>query len=212
MWHQIHFGFSPAVETYSERDVSCVRPKLKIGEALAMEGTSAMNEESVDPEELQGNEAREIPGQKIVYQPTKQEWDDHMRTHFPFRKWCPFCVKGKCRSGAHSRRAKSDEELERENPVISIDYMGPKSKFFATLSDDNEFDSLPILAGIDRRTKWTFAHMVPKKGYDAQAIKMLAREIKLSGYTRLTIKSDQEPSIKALIDTSRMKGLKRLKR
>ena len=124
MRQEIHLGFSPAVETYSEKDGLCVRPKTKIGEALAAEDTSSMKEELVDPDELQGNEARESPGQKIVYQPTKQEWDDHMRTHFPFRKWCPFCVKGKCRSGAHSRRAKSDEELERENPVISTDYMG----------------------------------------------------------------------------------------
>jgi len=69
-----------------------------------------------------------------------------------------------------------------------------------TDSDDQAIASLPILTGIDRRTKLVFAHMVPKKGHDAQAIKQLAREIKLSGYSRLVLKSDQEPSIKALIE------------
>ncbi len=48
----------------------------------------------------------------------KEEWDNHMRTHIPFRRWCPFCVKGKCKSGVHQKTKKSDEELEREVPVI----------------------------------------------------------------------------------------------
>ena len=108
-------AFSPAVETYSERESLCVRPKIIIGEALDPKDAMAMNEESVDPDDLVGDEARAIPGQKMIYQPTKQEWDDHNRTHYPFRKWCPFCVKGKCRTGAHLRHPKSDEELERDS-------------------------------------------------------------------------------------------------
>ena len=50
-------------------------------------------------------------------------------------------------SGAHKRGKKSEEEIEQGTLVISIDYMGPKSK-------DNKAaktDSLPILAGVDRK-------------------------------------------------------------
>ena len=114
-----------------------------------------MESEVIDPEELEGEEARAIPGQKIVYQAPKQEVDDHNRTRFPFRKRCPHRVRGKCRTGAHSKRHKTEEELERETPVISIDYMGPESKFMARLTDSDEqpIASLPILVGIDRRTK-----------------------------------------------------------
>ena len=82
--------------------------------------------------------------------------------------------------------------------MISLDYMGPKSK--ADKSDP--IDSLPIIAGVDRKHKYPFAHMVPKKGHDAHAIKMVSREIKLSGHSRLTIKSDQESSIKKVIEAS----------
>ena len=64
-----------------------------------------------DSEEEEG-EGRVISSQKIIYQPSQQEWDDHMRTHIPFRKWCPYCVRGKCVSGAHKRSKKSEEELE----------------------------------------------------------------------------------------------------
>ena len=55
-----------------------------------------------------------IRSQKLLYQPSAQEWDDHQRTHIPFRKWCPHCVQGKCVSGAHRRSQKSDEDSKRE--------------------------------------------------------------------------------------------------
>ena len=38
--------------------------------------------------------------------------------------------------------------------------------------------------------------------HGAHAIKMPAREIKLSGYNRMVTKSDQEPAIKAFIDAA----------
>ena len=130
--------------------------------------------EEVD-EEMKGEELEEgrvITGQKAIYQPTKEEWDNHMRSHIPFRKWCSFCVKGKCKSGAHRRVRKSEEEIDKEVPVISVDYMGPKSKD----QKSEKIDSLPILVGVDRKSKWLFAHMVPKKGHDAHAIKIMSRE------------------------------------
>ena len=79
-------AFSQAVETYSDKEGLCVRPNENIGEALDPEDAMKLESEMVDPEELEGEEARTIPGQKIVYQPTKQEVDDHNRTHFPFRR------------------------------------------------------------------------------------------------------------------------------
>ena len=123
--------------------------------------------------------------------PTSEEWNNHMRTHIPFRRWCPFCVKGKCKSNPHGQKSKSSEELERETPVISFDYMGPKTK-----EDKSEkMDSLPILVGSDRKSKWKIAHMVSRKGHDPHAIKMIAREIRISGYSKMVWKSDQEPAI-----------------
>merc|ERR1712185_638927 len=41
--------------------------------------------------------------------------------------------------------------------------------------------------------------MVPKKGHDAHAIKVAGREVEMSGYGRMILKSDQEPSIKELL-------------
>jgi hypothetical protein len=38
-------------------------------------------------------EARNIRGKKPIRQPSQEEYDEHMRTHMPFRKWCPHCVQ-----------------------------------------------------------------------------------------------------------------------
>ena len=32
-------------------------------------------------------DGRVIIGQKAIYQPTKEEWEEHMGAHIPFRKW-----------------------------------------------------------------------------------------------------------------------------
>ena len=126
-------------------------------------------------------EGRLIKSQKILYQPSRQEWGDHMRTHVPFCKWCPYCVRGKCVRGARRRTQKSEEELEREVPVISVDYMGPKSKE----DKSAKLDSLPILVGVDGKSERVCAHMVPSKGFDPHAVKMVSREIRPSGYSRM---------------------------
>ena len=45
--------------------------------------------ESVGEGEGESEEGRVIAGQKAIYEPIREEWDDHMRTHIPFRRWCP---------------------------------------------------------------------------------------------------------------------------
>ena len=141
-----------------------VRPN--VNETLA-------NEEDAEPnggDEGESEEARPIAGQKAIYKPTSEEWDNHMRTHIPFRRWCPFCVKGKCKSNPHWQKSTSDEELEREMHVISFDYMGPKSKDDKT----EKIDSLLIIVVSDRKSKWKIANIVPRNGHDPHAIKMIA--------------------------------------
>ena len=131
-----------------------------------------------------------------MYKPSKEEWDEHQRTHIPFRKWCPHCVRGKCKGATHKKSEKSEEEKEQEVPVILLDYMGKKTK------DEwsQRVEASPIIVGINGKDKGVFAHMVPRKGIDAHAIKMIAREVKLTGYSKLILKSDQEPAIRELIE------------
>ena len=141
-------------------------------------------------------EARGITGQKAVYKPSKNEWDEHQKTHIPFRKWCPHCVRGKCKGATHEKGEKSEEGKEQEVPVISLDHMGKKAE------DEwpQRVEASPIIVGINRKDKGVFAHMAPREGVDAHAIKIIAREIKPAGYNKLILKSDQEPAIRELIE------------
>ena len=68
-----------------------IRPK--VNETLVNEDV-----ESNEGLEEESEGARKIAGQKTIYKHTEEEWDETMRTHIPFRRWCPFCVKGKCKS------------------------------------------------------------------------------------------------------------------
>ena len=145
--------------------------------------------------EEEGEEGRTIRGPKAIYTPSKEEWDNHMRSHIPFRRWCPFCVKGRSKSGAHRGREKSEEEKKNEVPVISIDYMEPKSEE----EKKRLIKSLPIIGMIDRHDKWVSSMMVPQSGLDSYAVGAVVREIELSGYNQLILKSDQGPDILNLL-------------
>ena len=97
----------------------CIRDRT-IGEPLDDHVLDVEAEKDLD---MSGGEEeiRPVAGQSRVYQPSKDEWDEHMRTHLPFRKWCPFCVKGRSKNSPHAGIIKSDEDLAKEVPVISID-------------------------------------------------------------------------------------------
>ena len=130
-------------------------------------------------------EGREIKGQKAVWQPSKEEWDAHMRSHVPFRRWCPFCVKGKCKASIHHRKARSSDKDQPEVPKWAWDYMGKKTKD----GKQRRIQSLPIIVGLDDPAGYIAANMVPRKGDHPHAIKTLSREVELSGYNRMIFKS-----------------------
>ncbi len=79
------------------------------------EGSKEVLEEAPEEEPLE--EGRLIKGQQRVVKPSKEEWENHMRTHIPYRKWCPHCVMGKRKSGVHSS-IQDDLKEEEEVPVI----------------------------------------------------------------------------------------------
>ena len=60
-------------------------------------------EETVRPSEKQVEveEGVKIRGTAVVVGPSREEYEDHMRTHIPFRSWFQFCVKGKCKGEYH---------------------------------------------------------------------------------------------------------------
>ena len=105
--------------------------------------------------------------------PSRQERLEHELTHLPFRSWCEFCVKGKCKADQH--RA-TGQLAASEIPVVSFDYafMGDKGRTADGKEDASgskqveetiDHDVMKILVGRDARSRMCSAIPVPQKGW-----------------------------------------------
>ena len=84
--------------------------------------------------------------------PTAEQLRIHRLTHYPFRSWCPACVAGRAKNWPHLRQ---DEVDMSEVPTICFDYC---------FLSDQQGDSVPVLVGREKGTKFMVAHVVPFKG------------------------------------------------
>ena len=89
---------------------------------IEFEENSENDEEGVCKEE--GIHMKFLKSPKL---PTQREVDEHNVSHFPFRDWCPICVKAKARNTPHVRQS----DREHQVPHIHVDY-----GFFGSADDD----------------------------------------------------------------------------
>ena len=137
-----------------------------------------------------------------LQKPSAEEVRRHMISHYPYRSWCEYCMRGKAKDSP--RKQVFREEWESE-PVYTWDYMYMKTKA-ATGSSDAEMQNTtdsgnrPIIIGKDRRATWVTAHVAKRKGDDPCTIKRIGQEFGNSGYARLTLKSDQESCLEGVLE------------
>ena len=62
---------------------------------------------------------------------------------------------------------------------------------------------MPILVGREEKSGWYMAAVVPSKGRCAHAVKKVEEMMDSLGYTKVIMKTDQEPSIMELKDSIR---------
>ena len=145
-------------------------------------------------------------------QPTWEEIEEHRLTHQPYRSWCKWCVMGRGVCFLH-RNLKSKSAI----PRIGIDYFyitqggirkrnelehaqDPVGE--ATLEDERQKGIIVKCIVIrDWESKNIYAHCVPCKGADEDeyVAQLVADDVAWLGYTRLIIKSDNEPALLALV-------------
>jgi hypothetical protein len=145
-------------------------------------------------------------------QPTWDEIEEHRLTHQPYRSWCKWCVMGRGVCFLH-RNLKSKSAI----PRIGIDYFyitqggirkrnelehaqDPVGE--ATLEDERQKGIIVKCIVIrDWESKNIYAHCVPCKGADEDeyVAQLVADDVAWLGYTRLIIKSDNEPALLALV-------------
>ena len=136
---------------------------------------------------------------------SKEEQEEHERTHTPYRSWCEFCVKGRGRKMAH--RAMTEEEKEEEArsrvPRVSLDY------FYMSQADEDACAN-PILIMVDESTGEKYARAAGSKGLTGEdssqwLVRDIAAELRSWGHAggvagKIILKCDNESSIKALRD------------
>ena len=117
-------GFCPAGRTVSPQ-------KRKVEGAICEnEGMEMDTNEDLmraNPNVIEDKEVRDFKKVKAPTAPTMKEWEEHMILHFPFRSWCPHCVKGRALCGPH-HRADKDGIAAEEMTTVSIDYMWMKTQ------------------------------------------------------------------------------------
>ena len=160
--------------------------------------------EQEEPGEEQ--EAHKPRAPRIPSQPTQDQVDEHMLTHLPFRSWCPHCVRGKSKGGAHKRQQQEHKEV----PTVVLDYT-----FMHENQEEREEKGMPILVVKDvndghRGTGMMFAMVVPSKGVQSYAVKALADIIGQLGHHEVVLKSDGEPAIVALKEAAKRERKERI--
>ena len=143
--------------------------------------------------------------------PTSEEKRKHELTHVPFRNWCEHCQRGKGQSRAHRRKQRQKVrkigETGMDLPIVSMDYMYLEYTYSREKKSEQDKEAVekgmrPILVVHDSRSSAVFAHDVNRKGMQGSSVKRVMQDLKDLGYARkdVVLKSDQEPSMRAVID------------
>ncbi len=133
-------------------------------------------------------------------EPTVSQIEDHRACgHWPFRSWCPECIRGRGGCEQHRRRTEA-----RAICVFSFDYLHLDEAGNVIRREDMTAETvvaLTILVANDSKGKACFAHVVPQKGIDAEhyAVDVLMKDVAWLGYTHVSLRSDNEPAILKLL-------------
>ena len=145
-------------------------------------------------------------------QPTAAEIEEHRLTHQPYRSWCKSYVMGRGACFLH-RNLKSKSAI----PRIGVDYFyitrgGVRRRDelehakdpvgdAAVEQDRHTGDIIKCIVIRDWESKNVYAHCIPCKGADEDeyVAQLVADDIAWLGYTKLIIKSDNEPALLALV-------------
>ena len=84
---------------------------------------------------------------------------------------------------------------EKQIPMVSTDY-----KYMSDKQEKEEEKGMPVLVAGDSASKMRLSCVVPHKGRDPYAIKVLAEFLTSLGHQHISLKSDGENPILALMD------------
>ena len=152
------------------------------------------DEKTTDPLHIKtkGDE-REPEDLRSPVRPSARAVELHQYTHLPFRSWCPVCIAARAKEDSHRRSKPRDDDYEHDGsglPIVSLDYQE---------LDETSDSPTRVIVGKDESTGNVLCHKVLMKGIgDEWAVKKLVQDIEDWGRSKVILKTDGEPAIKAL--------------
>ena len=122
-------------------------------------------------------------------EPTREEREEHEKTHVPFRNWCRHCVRGRGKEEA-CREAKG----QREVAEVHIDFM--------FMGDEGDGRTLAVLVAKERARGMTMATVAPRKSSGQWLGRRLMAFMKEAGceVEPVVIRSDNEPALGKVVE------------
>ena len=139
-------------------------------------------------QQQQQRNANEVP---MVREPTLHERNTHALTHVPYASWCETCVQHKGRSDKHKAVVKDNKSMS----TLSFDYSFTERPNEAGQASA---EKLACLALADRHTGWREAIPCRTKAADSYIVTEVVRLLSYLGHGEICLKSDAEPTCKAL--------------
>ena len=126
---------------------------------------------------------RRVRRKKIPPTVSKEEYDNHMIAHLPYRSWCDHCVRGKSREDDHPARPSAELEVAK----LSLDYCFfgralEAKKDLTTVEElkepkDEQEGAIPVLVVYDHKSGTTFSGVV-NKGVDPYGLAIVTEALK----------------------------------
>ena len=156
----------------------------------------------IEAEDVQPQQTMSTP-----QSPPRAVIEDHRIDHCPYRSWCDECVEG-----FGCERAHGQVDDTHRIAMISMDYAFITRQGAIVSAGDEGGDeqlwsdptALKLLIVKDTKSKAVFAHTVPRKGVDEKrfSVDMVVADVLWLGYSKVLLKSDNEPAIVKLLKES----------
>ena len=148
-------------------------------------GAAEDNEEASDMDE---SSTQAPVGKPEPPKPTRAEKASHDLTHIVYRSWCPHCLMGRRPAAQH----RSNSNAARNIPLFCADY--------AFVRDAQDEELATLLNGRLYPSRSLFATVCDAKGNNEASIRRLSTFFRETGLHNLVYKTDQQSSIKLVVD------------
>ena len=154
-----------------------------------LDGSRKTKEEGEEGRSDEEYGMRKAMRKRSPQEPSKEEREEHERTHMPFRSWCRHCVRGRGKEEGCKKVKRDYEGFE-----VHMDFM--------FMGDEGSEKTLAMLVVRERSTKAVMVCVAPRKSsgeWLAKRVMAFMREMGCE-VEKVIMKTDNEPALVKVVD------------